>query len=172
MTRKLLDDWRVAKRELAAPSVGASVGPLAVNASNEHLRVAIVTSTMAEPVIERMARDIRKATGREVRVVPVVNKFFGPLVTVAGLLCAQDVLDTLAERCSDFGPGDLLLLPRVMLDNAGKRFLDDITLDEFRSRLAARVVFAKTAAEIVAAIREHGASADCSTEAPAVIAGI
>jgi putative radical SAM enzyme (TIGR03279 family) len=147
MTRKLLEDWRSAKRSLGNPPSVTSAEPP---------RVAIVTSAMAAPIIERLARDIRKATGREVRVVPVVNQFFGPLVTVAGLLCAQDALDTLAARCADFGPDDLVLLPRVMLDNAGTRFLDDITVEEFRSRLAARAVFAKTAAELVTAIQEHG----------------
>jgi putative radical SAM enzyme (TIGR03279 family) len=140
MTRKLLDDWRAARKTL--PELSA-----------EPRRVGIVTSMMARPVIERLARDLRAVRGVEVRVVPVENRFFGPIVTVAGLLCGQDVLDQLHERCADLTGDDLLLLPRVMLDNAGKRFLDDVTVEDFRAQAPARVTFARTADEIAGAVR-------------------
>ena len=139
MTRKLLEDWRAARRHL--PAV---VEP--------QRRVALVTSTMAAPVIARLARDLGRVAGLEVRVVPVTNAFFGPTTTVAGLLCAQDVLDELARACADFGPRDRLLLPRVLLDNAGERFLDDMTVTEFARLAPAPVVFARTAEELVAAV--------------------
>ena len=142
MTRKLLDDWKTAKRALSA-----SAAPHGYTG-----RLALVTSTMAAPVMERIAADIRRATGMEVRMLPVVNRFFGPLVTVAGLLCGQDVLDELALRCGDFTRDDLILLPRVLLDNAGVRFLDDVTVEEFQARAPGRVVFAKTADELAAAV--------------------
>ncbi|MBF6590518.1 MAG: DUF512 domain-containing protein [Ktedonobacterales bacterium] len=139
MTRQLLDAWRAAKRTLP-PALATP------------RKVAIVTSTMAAPVIERLAHDLRRIVGLEVRVVPVINQFFGPIVTVAGLLSGQDVLDELARSCADFGPDDLLLLPRVILDNAGTRFLDDVTVASFRARAPAPVIFAKTAAELATAI--------------------
>ncbi|HEX6542395.1 MAG TPA: DUF512 domain-containing protein [Ktedonobacterales bacterium] len=140
MTRKLLDDWQAARKTL----------PKALPAPH---RIAIVTSMMARPVIERLARDLRRATHAEVRVVPVENRFFGPVVTVAGLLCGQDVLDQVREQCGDFTSDDLLLLPRVMLDNAGKRFLDDVTVEDFRAQAPARVTFARNADELAAAVR-------------------
>src|SRR5579859_1289745 len=146
MTRKLLDDWRAAKRAL--PQVAAPPR-----------RLALVTGTMAVPVIERLARDLRAVPGLDVRVVPVENRFFGPLVTVAGLLCGQDVLDALAKRCGDFTRDDLILLPRVMLDNAGARFLDDVTLADFEARAPGRVAFAKTADELSGAVRAFCAPA-------------
>ncbi len=138
MTRKLLDDWNRARKSL----------PASLPAPRQ---VMLVTSTMAEPVINRLARDLRRIAGLEVRVVPVVNTFFGSLVTVAGLLCGQDVLDELHARCDDFSPDDLIVLPRVMLDNAGKRFLDDVTVEDFRAQLPAKVTFAKTADELASA---------------------
>ncbi|HLY30678.1 MAG TPA: DUF512 domain-containing protein [Ktedonobacterales bacterium] len=134
MTRKLLDDWRRAKHAL--PGLARTI------------KVALLTSTMAEPVIARIAGDIRRATGLDVRVMPVVNQFFGPLVTVAGLICGQDALDEIARSCADLGEGDLLLLPRVMLDTPGKRFLDDITIEQFRAQVRPQVVFAQSAEEI------------------------
>jgi putative radical SAM enzyme (TIGR03279 family) len=145
MTRKLLDDWRRERAALAEQATHAQT-------ATPTRRAAILTSLMAAPVMRRIAREITRATGLEVRVVPVVNQLFGPIVTVAGLLGGQDTLDTIARELADFGPDDLALLPRVMLDNAGVRFLDDVTLAEFTQRATPRVVFAKTAEELRVAI--------------------
>ncbi len=140
MTRKLLEDWRRARSTLPA-----EIGPTR--------KVALVTSVMAAPTIERLARDLGAVAGLEVRVLPVVNRFWGELVTVAGLLCAQDVLDALRDRCNDFASDDLILLPRVMLDTAGVRFLDDVTVEDFAARVPARVQFVKDASALAGAIR-------------------
>jgi NifB/MoaA-like Fe-S oxidoreductase len=105
---------------------------------------------MARPVIEQFAEDMRKVKGLEVQVLPVVNTFFGAEVTVAGLLCGQDVLAALEEQAN---LGDLVLLPRVMLDNAGERFLDDMTVEEFKERLPMRAEFVRNARETIEEIR-------------------
>jgi len=141
MTRYLVDQWARTKRRL----------PVAMK---EPRRVTLVTSTMAQPVIEELAQDIQKIEGAEVQVLPIVNKFFGELVTVAGLLCGQDVLDALHENAN---LGDLVLLPRVMLDNEGTRFLDDMTVDEFKAQLPTRVEFVRNAQETIDAIRSLAA---------------
>ena len=49
--------------------------------------------------------------------------------------------------------GDLVLLPRVMLDNEGKRFLDDMTVDDFTAQIPTRVEFVRNAQETIDAIR-------------------
>ncbi len=139
MTRHLLDAWRGARRELP-------------RALPESRRLALVTGTMAAGVLEGIASDLRRVAGLDVRVVVVENRFFGPTTTVAGLLCGQDVLAAVTDACADFGPDDLALLPRVLVDNAGTRFLDDMTTEEFAARVTPRVVYAKTAAEVVAAV--------------------
>ncbi len=138
MTRYLLEQWKNGLRRL--PPV-----------MPEPKRITLVTSTMAYPIIEQLAEDIRRIERVEVQVVPVTNQFFGPEVTVAGLLCAQDVLAALEERGN---LGDLVLLPRVMLDNEGTRFLDDITVAEFKEKVPARVEFVRGAQETIGAIRE------------------
>ena len=150
MTRKLLDDWRVEKRALPTADTARQ---------SEQPKVAILTSTMAEPVMRRIGRDIERTTELDVRVLPVENIFFGPTVTVAGLLCGQDTLDAIARSCADLTEDDLILLPRVMLDTAGTRFLDDITLEDFRARVRPQVVFAKTAEELRAAIATRASQA-------------
>jgi NifB/MoaA-like Fe-S oxidoreductase len=151
MTRKLLDEWRREKVILAQQGQRDEARDDGAHTPCTR-RAAIITSLMAAPVMRRIAREITSATGLEVRVVPVVNQLFGSIVTVAGLLGGQDTLDAIARELADFGPDDLALLPRVMLDNAGVRFLDDVTLAEFTPQVTPRVVFAKTAGELRAAI--------------------
>jgi putative radical SAM enzyme (TIGR03279 family) len=137
MTRFLIDQWAHTKRRLPTKMP-------------EPKRVTIGTSTMAYPVIKRLAEDIGNIEGAEVQVLPLVNKFFGAEVTVAGLLCGQDVLAALQDNGN---LGDLVLLPRVMLDNEGTRFLDDMTVDEFRAQLPVRVEFVRNAQETIDAVR-------------------
>jgi len=137
MTRYLIEQWARAKRRLPA-------------SMQERRRVTLVTSTMAKPVIEELTNDLRNIKGLEVQVLPVINQFFGVEVTVAGLLCGQDVLAALEQNDN---LGDLVLLPRVMLDNAGERFLDDITVEEFKQSLPVRAEFVRNAPETVDAIR-------------------
>ena len=137
MTRYLIDQWGRSKRKLPARMP-------------QPRRVTLVTSTMASRVIGAFAADLRQVENLDVQVLPVVNQFFGPEVTVAGLLCGQDVLDALLAS-NDLG--DLVLLPRVMLDNEGTRFLDDVTVEDFKARLPARAEFARNAPEMIDAIR-------------------
>jgi putative radical SAM enzyme (TIGR03279 family) len=141
MTRFLIDQWSRMKHRLPRRLPEAKC-------------ITLVTGTMAQPVIEGLVKDMRAVEGLQVQVRPVINKFFGPEVTVAGLLCGQDVLDDLRQLQVSGTLGDLVLLPRVMLDNEGIRFLDDITVEEFKAELAPiRVEFVRNAQETVDAIR-------------------
>jgi putative radical SAM enzyme (TIGR03279 family) len=138
MTRYLIEQWAHGKRRLPP-------------AMSEPKRITLVTSKMALPVVEGLAEDIRRIEHVEVQVIPVINKFFGAEVTVAGLLCGQDVLEALEEHGN---LGDLVLLPRVMLDNEGTRFLDDMTVEEFKAQIPTHVEFVRSAQETIGAIRE------------------
>jgi len=141
MTRFLIEQWSRAQRRLP-PSI------------HEARRITIVTSIMAQPIIEGLVQDIRKVEGLEVLVKPIVNQFFGAEVTVAGLLCGQDVLAELQTLQENGALGDLVLLPRVMLDNEGMRFLDDVTVEEFIAALSpTRVEFVRNVQETIDAIR-------------------
>jgi putative radical SAM enzyme (TIGR03279 family) len=148
MTRYLIEQWVRSK-----PKLPASIP--------QPRQVTLVTSMMARPVIEQFAKDIREVEGLEVQVLPIVNKFFGSEVTVAGLLCGQDILEALEENGN---LGDLVLLPRVMLDNAGERFLDDITVEEFKERLPVRAKFVRNAQETIEAFRSIAVTAVISKE--------
>lgn len=140
MTRAFLDSWRRQKRRLPA-------------ALAQPTRMTIITSAMAAPILFPVATDLSQITNLEARALPVANQFWGPLVTVAGLLCGQDVLDVLSGQAARGELGDLVVLPRVMLDNAGERFLDDMTVGDFKAQVPARVEFARNAEELGELVR-------------------
>ncbi|MDQ2902603.1 MAG: DUF512 domain-containing protein [Chloroflexota bacterium] len=149
MTRYLIEQWSRAKLRLP-------------QSLPQPRKVTLVTSMMARPVIEQLAADIRQTAQLEVQVLPIVNRFFGAEVTVAGLLCGQDVLAALEEQRN---LGDLLLLPRIMLNNEGARFLDDITVEEFKARLPIPCEFVRNAQETIEAIHSLAGPDDTHSHA-------
>ena len=66
-----------------------------------------------------------------VRIVPVVNKFFGERVNVSGLLTGGDIIEALRG-----GERDLILIPATALKAGEEIFLDDVTLAELRKMFA------------------------------------
>jgi NifB/MoaA-like Fe-S oxidoreductase len=70
------------------------------------------------PLIERLGRD-------DVRVLPVVNEFFGGNTGVTGLMTGSDIARVLAAEPEV----DRFLLPDVCLSDDG-RFLDGVTVAE------------------------------------------
>ncbi len=145
MTRAFLDGWKRQHKRLPAALPAAT-------------RLTLITSAMAAPILAEVAADLSQVGNLEARSVPVINQFWGPLVTVAGLLCGQDVLDALLDLAARGELGDLVVLPRVMLDNAGERFLDDMTVADFAAQAPARVEFARSADELGALIHRLAAA--------------
>ena len=68
-----------------------------------------------------------------VRLVPVVNKFFGDRVNVSGLLTGGDIIDALKSLD---GSRDVILIPATALKSGEEIFLDDVTLAELRKIFA------------------------------------
>jgi NifB/MoaA-like Fe-S oxidoreductase len=115
MVRDFLDGWEQARHELPQRVARPS-------------GITIVCGTLAAPVLEHAAQGLRQVAGLRVEVLPVVNQFFGEMVTVSGLLTGADVVAALrtsgAERA---------VLPRVMFDHTGTR-----TIDEYSPQRIAR----------------------------------
>jgi putative radical SAM enzyme (TIGR03279 family) len=108
-------------------------------------KVTLVCGTLIAPLLKNMAAELAGRTGLEIKVVPVVNDFFGPTVTVSGLLTGRDVIEALRGRHL----GDLVFLPRAMFDASGKRTLDDMSPAAIEERLGVRVEVAGTMGEVV-----------------------
>ncbi|WP_138295893.1 MULTISPECIES: DUF512 domain-containing protein [unclassified Clostridium] len=91
---------------------------------------SVVTGCSAAPYIAELC-DIINSKAAAVRVFPVVNRFFGPSVTVAGLVTGQDILHTLKGAQL----GEKVLLPRCMLRSGESVFLDDTPLADLQAAL-------------------------------------
>ncbi len=83
----------------------------------------------------RRLLDEHPIRGVDVRVIPVENRFFGPSVTVSGLVTGGDLTERLRDE-----PGARVLITECMLRNEGDRFLDDMTLEEAEARLERKIV--------------------------------
>lgn len=108
-------------------------------------RVRIATGSSMRPFFARMAGAVSRRMECEVEVVAVENRYFGPTVTVAGLLAGADV----AREVGKCRAGDLVLLPGDAL-NADGLFIDGMALAEVEALLAPAVV--RTGMELVEAL--------------------
>jgi putative radical SAM enzyme (TIGR03279 family) len=99
-------------------------------------RATLVTGELFQPTLAREMEALgRRAAGPELRAVAIRNDFFGPSVTVAGLLAGRDVLGQLAGNAL----GDRLCLPPSCL-NAQGLLIDDVSIGELAARLGVEVV--------------------------------
>jgi putative radical SAM enzyme (TIGR03279 family) len=127
LVRQFLSDWFRTKRRLAMESAERLPG-----------RMTWVTGRLFAPVLRDVADWLGEELDITIEVVPVLNRFFGETVTVAGLLTAEDVAAALQGR----GLGDVVVLPRAMLDHAGQVTLDDRTPEWIEGQVGRRVMFA------------------------------
>jgi len=132
LTRVFLDEWEEARSRVQGSTFKAG-------------KIILVCGTLIAPVLEEIAAEFGQLTGLEVKVIPVVNEFFGPTVTVSGLLTGRDVIAALQGR----DLSEAVFLPRTMFDAAGEVTLDDMTLLEIGARLGTRVEIAGATGELV-----------------------
>ena len=111
MTRKFIDEFLSTRTD-----------------NNNTVRIDVVSGTSFAKVLTKLTAD-----KSNVRVVPVVNKFFGERVNVSGLLTGGDIIDALKEL-GDIP--DAILIPATALKSGEEIFLDDLTVDDLRKNFA------------------------------------
>jgi NifB/MoaA-like Fe-S oxidoreductase len=121
LVRGLVDNWRAVKGSLASGRCAFPGG----------LRVTLISGTLIAPILRCMVDELSALAGLDLQLIPTVNQFFGPTVTVSGLLTGQDVLSALRGR----DLGDVVTLPRAMFDALGERTLDDWTPGQLGKQL-------------------------------------
>ena len=94
--------------------------------------VIVVTGKLAYPYIAHYIKTRIELSGVNVRLFAVSNRFLGPRITVAGLLAARDIEESLRPLIR---PGNVLLIPDVMLKQDEDIFLDDVSMEELGERL-------------------------------------
>ncbi|MCI0583302.1 MAG: DUF512 domain-containing protein, partial [Chloroflexi bacterium] len=95
----------------------------------------VVTGELFAPILGRLLSTLR-VPGLRTEMVAVGNEFFGPAITVAGLLSGQDVAQALTGRSL----GDAVLIPRVALTETKGVFLDDVAPEDLSRHLGVPVV--------------------------------
>ena len=98
---------------------------------------AIATGRAAAPWITGLVESAQaRFPGLNGRVYPIENRFFGPEVTVAGLVTGTDLMEQLKGQ----ELGERLLIPINMLRHGEHVFLDDATLEQVEQALGVPVV--------------------------------
>jgi NifB/MoaA-like Fe-S oxidoreductase len=149
MTRDLLDSWAQVRRQL----------PTRLEQSTS---IALVCGTLIAPTMQHIVDHLNQVSGLDVRLLPVVNQFFGETVTVSGLLTGQDVVPALrASGCAQ------ALLPRVMFDYQGMRTLDEYSPERITEESQVQVLVIDDVAELVAAIQQLAQASSTNTQSAA-----
>ncbi len=86
------------------------------------------------------------------RLVTAENRFFGPSVTVSGLLTGGDILRALSGKRS----GDIVVVPSNALKEDEDLFLDGMHLAGLEQRLGVKILAAEGFAELVAVLAKGG----------------
>lgn len=86
-------------------------------------KIHIITGVSATPFISQLISKLNHLPGLELALHTITNDYFGPMVTVVGLVTAQDI----AKQVGNLG-GEIFLIPEVMLKEDEDIFLDDRTV--------------------------------------------
>ncbi len=142
MSRYFINAWNRSRKKLPA-------------ALKEPTHLVFATSVMAFPIMEKVAKDLLAIKNLTTDAFPVINQFWGEHVTVAGLLSGNDIADAILQykkthsSLSENNTRTIYLVPRLSLDNTGKRFLDDVTPEQFQNIVNEQIVFTGQAEEIL-----------------------
>ncbi len=99
-------------------------------------RASLITGEAAYPLITQIVDKMgKKWDNLNCKVYKIKNDFFGPLITVAGLVTATDILSQL----KGMDLGEELIIPDVMLRAEKDMFLDSITVSELSEKLGVKI---------------------------------
>ena len=100
----------------------------------------IATGTLAYKFIVGIKeRIVEKFNGLDLKVIPIVNNFFGETITVSGLITGQDLISQLMR----YNDVDGIIIPRSMMKRDEEIFLDNLTLEEVSRELNIPVIASK-----------------------------
>ncbi len=96
----------------------------------------LVTSSLGYRALSPLLEELEADYGLKLHPLVIENRFFGPQVTVTGLLTGQDIIEQVNEKSL---MGEVLLLPDILL-NDDHLFLDNIHLSRLRESLEQEVI--------------------------------
>ena len=139
LTRSFISDWQdenFSKAEYDKP-----------------MYIDVIAGTSIAQVLKSLADEaIHHTNNLNVRILPVVNNFFGSTVNVSGLLTGIDIISTLKTT---YGRRDGILIPESALRSGEDVFLDDVTLNELKQEFpTSRIEPVQTGAEFKRALSD------------------
>ncbi len=93
--------------------------------------VALFTGASFMPFLQDFTKKLKSIDGLTLDLFKVENRFFGPSVTVSGLLTGKDIVKTILGKTK----ADCLFVPNVALRNGSDVFLDNVTLKDMSESL-------------------------------------
>ncbi len=118
-------------------------------------RVTLITGSSFSTILKSVVDRLRTIEGLFIHPVTVKNFFFGPSVTVAGLLTGRDLLDALKGK----RVGDMVIFPSNMLKEDEGVFLDGMTLEELQRQLNMKLFPVEGFGDLVRLLRKKEAGA-------------
>jgi len=116
------------------------------------LKATIVTGASFSPVLKNTLARLKRVQGLAVKLVAVQNRFFGPAVTVAGLLTGCDIAAALEGKRT----GDVVIVSADALKEDEQVFLDGMSLDRLGELLTVKVFPARRFQDILALAKREG----------------
>ena len=106
-------------------------------ADEEKRHFSVATGKLAAPFLQQLIDEAKKKWHNlTVNVYPIENEFFGPLITVAGLITGGDLIKGLKGK----ELGERVYIPSVMLKYHQNVFLDDLSVEDVEHALGVSVV--------------------------------
>ena len=99
------------------------------------INVSTLTGVSFWPYMTEAVEKFKRIEGLSLEAYRIENSFFGPQVTVTGLLTGRCIIKALSNKPL----GDLLLLPDVLLRDKEDLLLDDVTVDDIAEILGVKV---------------------------------
>ncbi|AVX30841.1 putative radical SAM enzyme, TIGR03279 family [Carboxydocella thermautotrophica] len=122
LVRTFLDNWEDSKEELPKKQ-------------GKSRKALWITGVSFARVLQQVAAEAEAITGAKFEVLAVPNRFFGPTVTVTGLLTGEDILAALSESQNV----DVVFLPDIIFRRGEMVTLDGMTVDEIADKAGVKV---------------------------------
>ena len=120
-------------------------------------QVSIATGKSFYPILKNLTDLLQsKCKNVKVKIYPIVNNFFGEMVTTTGLLVGKD----LKEQLSGKPLGENLLLSSCMLRDGTQTFLDNTTVLELEKALNTKIKIVDNAGNAVVNAIINGENVD------------
>ena len=139
MTRNFIDEFH------------GELGNRKQETGDRKISIDVVSGTSIAVVLKELAKEeMHRNKNLDVRILPVVNNFFGNRINVSGLLTGGDIINTLKENSRNC---DKILIPKTALRSGTETFLDDITVDDIRKIFPAKIQAISNGGEFLKALR-------------------